>query len=392
VSSTHIGANLLWLVPGVVGGSEDYTVRLLDSFARTPDQEMQVTLFVNKAFPEAHPRICERYPIAVAPVSGWSRPARVAAEATWLARQARAERLAFVHHLGGTMPLRESVPGVVTIHDLQPFTHPEYFRPVKRAYLGVTVPRSVRRAIVVVALSEFTRRDVAERMGIDPERILLVPPGIDRRGARDQAEMARVRRVFGLGDRPFFLYPTITYPHKNHVTLVRAFARLAASNREAMLVLTGGVGASERDVRAEIELQGLGDRVVRAGRIPRRDLDGLFEAASALTFPSHYEGFGIPVLEAMSHRLPVLASSSTALPEVVGDGGVLLDPDDVEAWAEAMGRIIDEPEHRADLSRRAEARAAGFTWEASAQALGAVYRLARERTSRRPAHRGGNTP
>ena len=389
MSSAHVGANLLWLVPGVVGGSEDYTVRLLDSFARIAADDLKLTLFVNRAFPKAHPAICERYPIAVAPVTGSSRPARVLAEATWLARQTRAERLAFVHHLGGTMPLRESLPGVVTVHDLQPFTHPEYFRSVKRAYLGLTVPRSVRRAVVVVALSEFTRRDVSERMGIDPARILLVPPGIDRRGVRDKAEMARVRHAFGLGDRPFFLYPTITYPHKNHVTLVQAFALLAATDPEPMLVLTGGSGGSEPDVRAEIERQGLGERVVRAGRIPRPDLDGLFDAASALTFPSHYEGFGIPVLEAMSHRLPVLASSSTALPEVVGAGGVLLDPDDIEAWAEAMARIVHDPDHRADLARRPAERAAGFTWEASAESLASVYRVALERLGLRPARRGG---
>jgi len=379
VSATRLGANLLWLVPGVVGGSEDYTVRLLDSLDRIEARDLELTLLVNRAFPEAHPDICSRYPVVVAPVRGNARPVRVAVEATWLARQARAEGLEFVHHLGGTMPVHQSVPGIVTIHDLQPFTHPEYFRPVKRAYLGLTVPRSVRRAVVVVALSEFTRNDVADRMGIDRERILLVPPGINRRAGRDESEMARVRAAYGLADRPFFLYPTITYPHKNHLTLLRAFARLAATDPEPMLVLTGGSGGSEPEVRAEIELLGMSERVVRAGRIPRPDLDGLFDAAAALTFPSHYEGFGIPVLEAMSHRLPVLASSSTALPEVVGDGGVLLDPDDVEAWAAAMARIVDEPGHRDDLAGRAGARAAGFTWEASAQALATVYRVARAR-------------
>ncbi|HEX7443044.1 MAG TPA: glycosyltransferase family 1 protein [Acidimicrobiales bacterium] len=376
MSPARIGANLLWVVPGVVGGSEDYTVRLLDSFARLGEEDLALTLFVNRAFLGAHPGLADRFPVVVGPVEGTSRPARVVAEATWLARQVRAERMQVVHHLGGTMPLWSPVPGVVTIHDLQPFTHPHYFRPVKRAYLGLSVPRSVRRAVVVVTLSEFTRQDVAERMGVDPGRILIVPPGIDTRPPPDPEAVRRAREIYGLGERPFFLYPTITYPHKNHVTLVRAFARLAEVDPEPMLVLTGGVGSSEPVVQAEIRRAGVEERVVRAGRIPRSDLDGLFEGAAALTFPSHYEGFGIPVLEAMSHRLPVLASSVTALPEVVGDGGVLIDPDDVEGWTHAMALILSDPDHREELATRAAGRAARFTWKASALALAAAHRRA----------------
>jgi glycosyltransferase involved in cell wall biosynthesis len=384
VSGRRIGVNLLWVVPGVVGGTEDYTVRLLESFSRMGDAGLDLTLVVNQAFESAHPQLCERYPIVVAPVSGTSRPVRVVAEATWLAHRARVEQFELVHHMGGTMPLWQSVPGIVTIHDLQPFTHPEYFRWVKRAYLGLTVPRSVRNAVAVVALSEFTRQDVAARMQVDAERILLVPPGVAPLVTTGEEEQARVRRRYGLADRPFFLYPAITYPHKNHVTLVRAFAALAAAEPRSMLVLTGGEGSSEGGVRAEIAAAdaaqpGLANRIVRAGRIARSDLDALFDAAVALTCPSHYEGFGIPILEAMNHRLPVLASSVTALPEVVGDGGVLLDPDDVTAWAAAMGRILDDPDHRTLLADRAAERAAEFTWEASARALGAAHHEALDR-------------
>ena len=260
---------------------------------------------------------------------------------------------------------------------------------VERAYLGVTVPLRAPGRGRSSAQRVHPSGDVAQRMDIDPGRIMLVPPGVDRRGPGQRPRWPGCAGCYGLGDRPFFLYPTITYPHKNHVSLIRAFAAWPPPIRSRCSSSPAAPVAPEPEVRGEIERQGLGERVVRAGRVPRPDLDALFDAAAALTFPSHYEGFGIPVLEAMSHRLPVLASSSTALPEVVGDGGVLLDPDDIEAWAEAMADIVNDPAHRAELSRRAEARAAGYTWEASAQALAAVYRVARLRVEAGPHGKGG---
>ncbi len=134
-SRPRLGANLLWLVPGVVGGSEEYTVRLLDSFARVAGGTTDLTLFVNRSFPAAHPQLVATYPTVVAPIDGPNKAARVAAEAAWLSRRARAEGVELLHHMGGNM-LRGRPPGIVTIHDLQPFAHPEHFSHLKRAYLG----------------------------------------------------------------------------------------------------------------------------------------------------------------------------------------------------------------------------------------------------------------
>ena len=369
----RVGANLLWLVPGVVGGSEEYSVRLLEALARLPRDEVAVTLFVNRELQVAHPDLADAFPTVVGPLTGASRAVRVAAEATWLARQARAEGLDLVHHLGGTMPVVRSTPGLVTIHDLQPFAFPDNFSRVKRAYLRTTVPTSVRRAVAVIALTDFIRSDVVARLDVDPDRILLVPPGIDPPLPIDPTVAKATRARLGLGDAPYFLYPAITYAHKNHVTLVRAFARVAAADDRPMLVLTGGPAEAEELLRDEIAELGLGDRVVRTGRIDRSELDALFAEARALTFPSLYEGFGLPVLEAMNRGLPVIASSIAALPEVVGDAGVLVEPTDVDGWADAMSQLLDDDDRRAALAHAGSRRAAEFTWDASGRALTRAY-------------------
>jgi len=376
MSPTRVGANLMWLVPGVVGGSEEYSVRLLEAFGRLRPDDLELVLFANRGLPAAHPGLVAAFPTVIAPGSGASRASRVALESTWLARQGRVEGLDVVHHLGGTMPSRRTAPGVVTIHDLQPFVHPEHFSRVKRSYLRATVPPSVRRARLVVTLSRFTRDDVVERLGVDPDRMVLVPPGLDQPDPVDPRLVTRVLRNRGLTDRPYFLYPAITYAHKNHVTLVRAFAHVAAADPEPVLVLTGGEADAEADLRVEIERLGLAGRVLRTGRVPVPEFDALFASATALTFPSRYEGFGMPVLEAMSRGIAVIASSNTALPEVAGGAGLLVDPDDVTAWAEAMTTVLRDPARRTELVALGRARAETFNWQASAGALAAAYRVA----------------
>jgi glycosyltransferase involved in cell wall biosynthesis len=382
VTDGRVGVNLLWLVPGVVGGSEEYTVRLLASYARARPDGPEVVLFVNRSFRAAHPGIVAAYPTIMAPVQGSQKSLRVAAEATWLSRRARAERIDLVHHMGGNM-LRTTPPGMVTLHDLQPFAHPDHFSPLKRGYLEMTVPSALRRAVLVAVLSQHTREDVVTRMGVPGERIVLVPPGLDRPDpAFDPDEIARVRWTYDLGDRPFFVYPGITYPHKNHWALVEAFGRVAATDPEPLLALSGGVAGAEEALRVQIDELGLSDRVRRLGRIPRRHLDVLLAEATALAFPSTYEGFGIPVLEAMSRGCPVIASTATALPEIAGDAAIYVDPDDIDGWAAALRTLLDDPARRADLAERGYRRAADFSWERSTEALRQAYEIALERVRR----------
>ena len=372
----RVGANLLWLVPGVVGGSEEYTVRLLTAMADRVGSTVDVTLLVNRHLRSAHPGLVARYRTVEAPVTGDNKAVRVGAESTWLALEARRRGLDLVHHLGGILPLVQPTPCVVTIHDLQPLAMPEHFHPVKRAFHRAVLPWTARTARRIVTLTEHTRADLVARLGVDPAKVAIVPSGVAPQTLRSPEDVGAVLARYGLREGRFFLYPAITYPHKNHALLVEAMARLHRQRPDLRLVLTGGASRCEEAVRAQVTELGLDDVVLRPGRIPAEDLDALYRAAAALTFPSRFEGFGLPVLEAMARGCPVLAADATALPEVVGDAGVLLSPDRAEEWAAAMGRIIDDDGHRRDLVRAGRVRATEHSWAVAADACAAVWREA----------------
>lgn len=359
----RIGINLLWLVAGDVGGTEEYSARLLEEI-KEPDFDL--TLFVLDGLLAAHPRLAEVGDVEVVGITGRSRATRVAAETTWLNRNARDH--AFVHHLGGTMPLNQRAPGVVTVHDLQPLDSPELFSRTKARWLASMLPRSIRAAAHVMTPSSFVKSEVVERFGIDPALVHVVPSsfGPAQSGASDQS----VLEQYGVDERPFVIYPAITYHHKNHITLVRA---LAECPPEIHLVLTGRPDAAEDELLAEIDRCGLAERVHRVGRVSSAEFESLMRNALLLAFPSRYEGFGLPVIEAMARDVPVLAADATALPEVVGDAGVLVDPDDIEAWAEAIRRIAESDGERETLIARGRQRALEFEPENCARRLVAVY-------------------
>ncbi len=378
----RVGVNLLWLVPGVVGGSEEYTVRLLHGLADLAPPDLEVELFALDDLTRAHPRLVERFSTTTIGLRGKAKALRVAAETTWLAAQVRRRRLDVVHHPGGVVPpLTGGAATVLTIHDLQPLDHPENFGRAKVAYLRTVLPRSARRADVVTTPSRAAAERVGERLGVAPVRRHPVLHGLEPEAfaPAPPGEVARVRQALGLAPR-WILYPVITYPHKNHRVLVEAFARLAPTHPDVDLVLAGGEGPAEADVRAAVAAAGLGDRVHRTGRVPRPDLDALLAGADVVAFPSRYEGFGVGALEAMAAGVPVVAADATALPEVVGPAGTLVDPDDVGGWVEALGLLLDDEGRRAEAGRAGRDRARGFTNAAGAEALADAYRAAGGRT------------
>lgn len=380
----RVGLNIMWLVPGVVGGSEEYTTRLLSAIAAEAPVDLELTLFVNSSFPAIYPELAVTYRTEIAPVSGRSKAMRVAAETSWLALRCRSLGIDLVHHMGGIVPAWRPTPCVLTIHDLQPLVLPEHFAVPKRLFNRFSVPRSVRAADDIVTLTEYTKQDLVDRLGVDPDRIVVVPPGFGP--GRDGPDPVRlpgpdetgddVRSRYGLGDRPFFFLPAITYPHKNHLMLLEAFATLHRDHPEALLVLTSGEAQMASDITAAIERRGLGSHVKRLGRIPEGDIVMLYREAVALTFPSLYEGFGLPVLEAMASGCPVLAADATALPEAVGGAGVLLPPSDPDAWTAAMVRVLTDEPFAADLSAAGSERIKAFDWHLSARTQMDVYRRA----------------
>ena len=368
LSSIDVAVNLLWCVPGDVGGSEQYLVRQLLGLASQPSPFVP-TLYCLPSFVDAHPELASLFAMHAAAITGTSRPRRVLAEHTWLRRRTRDADI--VHHGGGTTPAVGRQPIVLTIHDLQYLTHPEYLTSTKRRYLERAIPRSVGRAAVVAVPTEWVRSTVIDAYDIDADRVRVVPHGVESTLGADAPSAFDLRRDYGLGAGPLIVYPAITHPHKNHRFLLQVMAR-HWTDPDLRLVLLGGRGSAEADVAADIVRLGLEARVVRPGRVPDAHRDGLIAAADALVFPSQYEGFGAPAVEAMALGTPVICSDQPALAEVVGDAGLVL-PLDVDAWSGALDTVAT----RADAMRSAgRARARSFSTERSGAALASVYDLA----------------
>jgi glycosyltransferase involved in cell wall biosynthesis len=232
----------------------------------------------------------------------------------------------------------------------------------------------------VVCLSRFTAGDAERIAGVDPQRVAIVASGVDRvelgssETSRGCPESAELLTRFGLEARSFILYPAITYDHKNHRTLVDAFARLVPSHPSLRLVLTGGVGSSETALNAQIEDLGLAERVLRTGRVAAADLDTLYRCAAVMAFPSSYEGFGLPLLEAMVRGCPVVTSAVGGLEEVGGAAVELVDPFYIEGWVAALTSVIDDPEHRAEMITNGLEQSDRYRWSNSALALAQLYR------------------
>ena len=365
--------NLLWCVPGKVGGSEEYLVRQLlgltepgtaaggDAAAAGWAAGWRPTVAMARGLAAAHPELAERLPWVEPHFGSDSRLRRIIGESTWLRTHAR--DVALVHHGGGTAPLRAHRPYVLTVHDLQFRTYPEYFTRLKRAYLGTVIPRSVRHAAVVAVPSEYVRGSVIEAYGADPERVMVVPHGIEPTLVDHVTPEAELRQRYGLGDGPIVVYPAVTHPHKHHGFLLDLMAR-RWTDPDLRLVLTGGTGLGDAVVAACTD-----PRVRRLGRVPEADRNGLLAMARAMVFPSRYEGFGAPLIEAMTLGAPVVCADTTCMPQIVGDAGLVL-PLDEAVWSGALDEV---DRRRAELVAAGHRRAQDFTAAASGRALAAVY-------------------
>lgn len=379
-----VGINLLWMVPGVVGGSETYTTRLLHGLTER-ESKMEYVLFALPQFASAHPDLTSKFETLYAPLTGQWKSFRVAGENSWLANQSRKRKIDLLHHAGGVLPLFPSQRPVLTIHDLQYLYYPEYFTRTKLMYLRQMVPRSAEGARLILTPSEFTRRTVIERLNIDPSLVVSVPHGISPR--EDKVDASDIRERYGIAER-FFLYPAATYPHKNHLVLLEAFARTLTIHPKVSLVLTGAkawaewkVAADMRDrIIEEINKLGIQDSVKMLGYVSTRDLDALYQEATAVTFASRFEGFGAPVLEAMARGCPVVASNATAIPEVVANAGRLVSPDNAEDWCNAMCHLLEDDGQRQMWAKLGLERAKDFAWTRSAEILEDSYSYALETT------------
>ncbi len=265
---------------------------------------------------------------------------------------------------------------VVTVHDLSFLLHPEYADEGLRSYLERTVPKSVRSADFVVVDSANTLNELVCLMDADPARVEVVYPAVsDHFQPVEYGEkLETVRKKYNL-HYPFILNQNVIEPRKNLPRLIQAYARLRKDLEiPHRLVIGGGLGWMYESVFQTVEELNLGEEVIFLGYVPDADLPALYSLAEVFVYPSIYEGFGIPALEAMACGTPVVTSNSSSLPEAVGDAGLTVKPTDVDGIAEAIAQILMNRTLRADLRRRGLERAKLFTWRASAEKVLAIYR------------------
>ena len=278
------------------------------------------------------------------------------------------------------LPYVGGIPAILTVHDLSFMRLPQFFVPGFRDYLERAVSRAVQRADHILADSKSTRQDLIELLAVEPDRVSVLYPGIGTRFQRveDAAELDRVRAKYRLPQR-FIPGLGTLQPRKNFDGLIDSFQHLMSHQEpvsggpELHLVLCGGPGWMFEQTLASIEQAGLGARIHLPGFVDDADLPALYSLASVLAFPSWYEGFGLPVLEAMACETPVVAADNSSLPEVVGEAGLMVDAADRQGLAHALERVLDDEGLRASLASAGLKQAHKFSWEEAARQLLDLY-------------------
>ena len=308
-------------------------------------------------------------------------PVRIVWEQLLLPRLLRALGIDLLHGLAYATPLASPCPTVVTVHDLTFFRFPETLKPFKRLYLRAATRSATRRAARIIAVSQQTKDDLVQLLQVPLEKVDVVHNGVSEAFHPVAAEeVAAFRQRRGLPPR-FILFLGTLEPRKNIVRLLEAFAQWAKTAGRDMgdtvkLVVAGAKGWYFERIFARATELGLTNEVLFPGFLPAPELPWWYRAAECFVYPSLYEGFGLPVLEAMACGTPVITSSASSLPEVAGDAAITVNPYDVAALAAAMGQVMEDAAQREQMRQAGLQQAARFPWSKAVAETAAVYRQA----------------
>lgn len=373
----RVALNLVYLVPGETGGMEVYARELLPRLAAVPGIELVAIVNAAAAADTEAPWSTVARPL-LAPVDARDRKQWVWGEQRHVPRLAHASGAALVHSLASTGPARLAggPPRVTTVHDLHYAVAPDAHFGLRGLGMRLLVPAAARASRRVIAISRATKDDVVAHIGIAPERVDVVMQGVAAPAPDAPATPEReLRERLGLGARPLLLSLAAKRPHKNVEGLLDALA-LIAPERRPVLVVPGYPTEHERALRMHAAARAVLDDLRFPGWLPQADVEGLWRAATAHVFPSFYEGFGLPVLEAMTRGVPGACSDRASMPEVAGDAALLFDPSDPAAIRDAIERLLGDEALRARLRAAGLARAAQFSWERTARETARTYERA----------------
>ena len=356
-----VGISLLTLVPGVVGGTETYAREICRALHEHGG--LDYTAFVPSLARDAagpmRTDVVEAYPASARTLGRLTATVRARYLPSETRRHVEAADVQVVHFpLTTQIPRIRSIPTVVTVHDLQHLVMPAFFSRVERLYRRAVYAPSIKQAQAVVAISEYVKDTIVDQLEVPADRITVSHFGVDHSTFKPEPSQRPSDT-----DAPFVLYPANAWPHKNHGRLLVAFEQVRQERPELRLVLTGA-GHQRAEKHDGVEIR---------GHVHRSELVRLYQTASALVFPSLYEGFGQPPLEAMACGCPVACSNAAALPEVCGDAVRYFDPRDPHEIALSIDDVL---RNAGGFRRRGIAQAETFTWEAAARLHDDTYRRA----------------
>ena len=283
------------------------------------------------------------------------------------------DRVSVAHFPGGLLPRWLPAPAVVTFYDLAALRYPELYDPVELGYYDTLIPSAAQRSAAIIAISQSTKRDVVATFGVPDSKVFVTPLGVDSKFKPVEDAGRLVRERHGLDSGYVLACVGSSHPRKNLKAVIEAFDELGRP--DLRLVIVGSVQRDQQAFEA-IKSSGSRGRIALPGHVAEADLPAIYSAAGVFCFPSLYEGFGLPVLEAMACGTPVVCSDTSSLPEVVGDAALMVEPSDIDGLGTALRSVLDDDSRRAELSVAGLARAAGFTWARTARLTVEAYEAA----------------
>ena len=371
-----LGAYLLSGTPGYrQAGIHQYIRALLEEFGQLRQHQYAFSALISPTAQAEMPVADAQSPMVILPASRSTESPfdRIRVEQMETPRVLRKLNADLYHGMAFAAPLRAPCPLVITVFDLSFLTQPQTHKAFNRIYLSLITRWSVRHAARVIAISEWTKRDVVNLLGVDPARVDTIPLAAHRRYAPASAgDIAEFRAEHHIGPHAIFFLGSLE-PRKNLPTLIEAFQRVLARVPDAELIVGGSLAWKYEPIFARITALGLKDKVRFIGRVAPEELPTWYCACAVFAYPSLYEGFGIPVLEAMACGAPVVTSNVTSLPEVVGDAGLMVAPRDVGALTEALTHVLTNEPARSIMREQSLLRAGQFSWARTAQMTLATY-------------------
>jgi len=372
----RIGINALFLIPDKVGGSEIYLRNLLCYLAKI-DKENEYILFINKenshTFRISQPNFTE----VLCPIKASFRPARILWEQFVLPFQIKKYKIDVLHSPGYTAPILTLCCSVVTIHDMNYFYYPQDFPKLTALSLKLLVPLAARSSYKIIAVSKNSKKDLVKVLKIPESKICVIYEAgssyLSVSTATENKIREKLKKGYGIGKK-FILSVSASHPHKNLYRLIQAYDILCRKYHiDCQLVIVGVRGRAHFSLVNLAKEMSLEDSIIFTGWIPKENLSLLYSEAELFVFPSLFEGFGMPVLEAMRHCTPVVSSNTASLPEVVGEAAILINPYNTGEIAEAMYRLLKDQALRGSLVKKGLNRIKRFSWEKTAKQTLKVY-------------------